>query len=83
MTDDILEAAARAMCNRHFPGKWEVNSDASHNWYRDLARSSLAAVEPLIRAQVLEEAALRIEADEEAYLMRNEIAASIRALKVS
>ena len=36
-----------------------------------------------IRAAALEEAALRIEADEEDYLMRNEIAAAIRALKAS
>jgi hypothetical protein len=57
MTDhDIIEAAAQAMCNRHFPGKWDVNSDASHNWYRDLARSSLAAATPLIRAAAMEEA---------------------------
>jgi hypothetical protein len=46
------------------------------------ARAALARMEPaLIRAAALEEAAQRIEADEEDYLVRNEVAAAIRALK--
>jgi hypothetical protein len=81
MTDDhILEAAARNMCSRDFPAKWDFISKESREWYCDLARNSLAAATPLIRAAALEEAAQRIEADEEDYLMRNYVAAAIRTL---
>lgn len=74
MTDDIIEVAARAL------------QDALGNTLlpilnRHIASIVLTAVTPLIRAATLEEAALRIEAAEEDYLMRNEIAAAIRALK--
>jgi hypothetical protein len=52
----IIEAAARAMCDRQ-AAEWNIISDASREWYLELA----AAVTPLIRAAMLEEAAKVIE----------------------
>jgi hypothetical protein len=78
-TDDdmyptIIEAAARALHDDPYiiVGGEEVQR---------LACSIVAAVTPLIRAAALEEVALRIEADEEDYLMRMDVAAAIRTLK--
>ena len=79
MTDAIIEAAARAMCIREFPGKWDIISNESREWYRDLARSSIAAVTPLIRAAALEEAAKVAEREE--MWLGDQIATDIRALK--
>jgi hypothetical protein len=58
MTDPIIEAAARNMCSRDFPAKWDFISKESREWYCDLARNCLAAATPLIRAAALEEYAV-------------------------
>ena len=60
---DIIEAAARAMCEGRFGDKaWHFCGqglgDGEREWYRNIARHVLAAVTPLIRAAALEEAAL-------------------------
>jgi len=83
---DIIEAAARAMCDRQ-AAKWNIISDASRKWYLELA----AAVTPLIRSAALEEAAQvaeereRRESDndgEHAYIEAcRDIAYDLRALE--
>jgi hypothetical protein len=79
MTDDIIEAAARALCDaRNMP--WEQSNPGSRRFYHDLALSVVPAVAPLIRAAALEEAAVVAER----YLWKgdpNWIADNIRALK--
>jgi hypothetical protein len=73
-SDDIIEAAARAMAGYVWPGEDEL--------HHDLAARVLAAVTPLIRAAALEEAAL--VAEKQPYYpadICNLIAAVIRALK--
>ena len=74
MTNDIIEVAARAVQGKSDYVYSNVIAER-------IATAVVAAVTPLIRAQALEDAARRIEADEEDYLMRNEIAAAIRTLK--
>ena len=74
MTDDIIEAAARALHTESYM----FTDDEEDN---RVVRAIIAAVTPLIRAATLEEAAQRIEADEEDYLVRNEVAAMLRSLK--
>jgi len=90
MTDpDIIEAAEKAL--QDFPHEHIIADDYSY-----MAEALIAAVTPLIeeavlkrwhhdlayvRAAALEEAAQRIEADEEDYLMRMYVAAAIRTLK--
>ena len=69
----IIEAAALALLNAYYP--------MSRRTAELIAGIILPAVTPLIRAAALEEAAQRIEADEEDYLVRNEVAAALRALK--
>jgi len=76
MTDKaIIEAAARqALLEAYgYPMAPEHTDRISH--------AVLATVTPLIEANALEEAAQRIETDGEDYLVRNEVAAAIRALK--
>ena len=69
---DVIEAAARALQDC---GQWD-------SYYSEqMAEAVLAAVTPLIRAAALERAAQRIEANDEDYMMRNEVAAKIRTLK--
>jgi len=70
----IIEAAARALQNG-------THAVYSYDNALEFARIMLKAVRPLIRAAALEEAAQRIEADEEDYLMRMYVAAAIRTLK--
>jgi hypothetical protein len=77
---DIIEAAARALEADDYRYCWGTTSP-DPDYYPHIVRCVLAAVTPLIRAAALEEAAQRIEADEEDYLVRNEVAAAIRALK--
>jgi len=60
---------------------WSSETEKKRHDYRELAVIILAAVTPLVRAAVLEQAAQRIEADEEDYLMRTYVAAAIRTLK--
>jgi len=74
MSDVIIEAAARALQNG-------THTVYSYDNALEFARIMLTAVTPLIRAQAFEDAARRIEADEEDYLMRNYVAAAIRTLK--
>jgi hypothetical protein len=81
MTNDIIEAAARAIYDfDHYPMPWSSETEEKRGDYRELAATVLTAVAPLIRAQALEEAAQRIEADEEDYLMRMYVAAAVRTL---
>jgi len=92
----ILEAAARAAkllprLEQIAGHDWRISflahtSDTAHEaaqLIRELLKIHIPPdfYTPLIRAEALEEAALRIEADEEDYLVRNEVAAAIRALK--
>lgn len=87
MTDPIIEAAARHMCSRDFPAKWDFISPESREWYCDLARNCLAAVTPMIRNVTLEEAAKAFEPDEDGHDSHSyrwtteDIATAIRALK--
>jgi hypothetical protein len=69
---DAAEEIARKG-NEYVKG-WKLLED-------DGSVTTLGAVAPLIRAAALEEAALRIEADEEDYLMRMYAAEAIRTLK--
>jgi hypothetical protein len=74
MTHDptIIEAAARALHNG--------NDLLDPEECSEIVRRILAAVSPLIRAAALEEAAQAMDA-EESYLMPDEAARAIRALK--
>jgi hypothetical protein len=79
---DIIEAAARALYDfDNYPMPWNSEIEEKRNDYRELATNVLTAVTPIIRNVALEEAAQRIEADEEDYLMRMYVAAVIRTLK--
>jgi hypothetical protein len=69
---DAAEEIARK--GNEYVQSWKLLED-------DGSVTTLGAVAPLIRAAALEEAALRIEADEEDYLMRMYVAAAIRTLK--
>jgi TRAP-type C4-dicarboxylate transport system substrate-binding protein len=75
MTDPIIEAAARLIAY-----SWDEATENEREYSREAARAVLTAVTPLIEAAALERAAQRIEADEEDYVMRNEVAAAIRAI---
>jgi len=68
---DAAEEIARK--GNKYVQNWKLLED-------DGSVTTLGAVAPLIRAAALEEAAQRIEADEEDYLMRNYVAAAIRTL---
>ena len=81
MTDDaIIEAAARALLTATEWSSFWGEDDA-----KQLATAVVAAVTPLIRAQVLEEAAAVAEdydgEFEEIHMAQGDIAAGIRALK--
>jgi hypothetical protein len=73
MSDPIIEAARLALYGIE-ERCWDQDDEQK-------THIILAAVTPLIRADALEEAALRIEADEEDYLMRMYVAGAIRTLK--
>jgi hypothetical protein len=80
MTDAIIEAASKAMCDAaDFSSFW---SDGDEAWR--VATSIIAAVTPLIRAAALEEAAKVAEEHDvdtnEAWEALDRIAAAIRAL---
>jgi hypothetical protein len=75
---DIIEAAARALCDaRNMP--WEQSNPGSRRFYHDLALSVVPAVAPLIRAAALEEAAQNFERYETE--IGSGVAAAIRAWK--
>ena len=92
--DPAIEAVARALCRAdgtaqcaaiclsHFASSTSDGKcpEALLVWKRK-AEAPLLTAAPMIRAAALEEAAQRIEADGEDYLVRNEVAAAIRALK--
>ena len=76
------------MCDgRQFLKGWDDTSDGDREWYRDLARSALTAVTPLIEATALERAAKVAETYCYHGLIapkgttEDRIAAAIRALK--
>jgi len=80
---DKFRACARAVLAAARAVQRKSDYVLSNETAERIATAVLAAVTPIIRAAALEAAALRIEAYEEDYLMRNEIAAAIRALKAS
>jgi hypothetical protein len=77
MTDDIIEAAARALYKQH------AVKGGDHCWddFVPDAEAVLAAVTPMIEARTLEQAAQTFDDYYSTGHNREEIAAAIRALK--
>jgi hypothetical protein len=73
MTDAIIEAAARALQSA---SAWTIGT----NMARSYVETIISYTKPGIEAAALERAAKAIETEEEDYLMREEVAAAIRAL---
>jgi len=79
--DPIIEAAAKAIGQANVDNNWEGIPEDYREWYRELAMCALVKVAPLIRAQVLEEAAKVAEDILDQLRMADHVSAAIRALK--